>query len=83
MNELGQTSMIEHEALVAMAASKDFSKIILVGHHFENINVGEPFMKVANVELLKEMLRSNQISGASILIKGSRTNKLEQLVEVL
>jgi UDP-N-acetylmuramoyl-tripeptide--D-alanyl-D-alanine ligase len=83
MNELGETSMIEHEALVAMAASKDFSKIILVGHHFENINVGEPFMKVANVELLKEMLRSNQVSGASILIKGSRTNKLEQLVEVL
>lgn len=83
MNELGETSTVEHELLISLAASKDFKQVYLVGSHFENIQVESLFTKVTNVDLLKEMLKSNPITGASILIKGSRTNKLEQLLEVL
>jgi UDP-N-acetylmuramoyl-tripeptide--D-alanyl-D-alanine ligase len=83
MNELGETSMLEHEQLIALAASKDFTKVFLVGQHFETLNADALFTKIAHVDALKEMLKTHPISGASILIKGSRTNKLEQLLEVL
>lgn len=84
MLELGSNSAKAHQEIFDMTQNADFSQIILVGdnfaHYGNNINFIRHFQ---HTDDLIVWLKTQKILSACILIKGSRGNKLERIVEYL
>jgi len=81
MKEVGLTSGDEHQNLINEAIKLAPSQLFLVGESFENCERnGAVWIK--DVSNLKHLLADNPISDSLILIKGSRSNKLEELKSV-
>jgi len=80
MLELGDESEIEHTNMVKLLDELKL-KVILVGPEFAKCAANHS--SYLSVMELKEYLQQNSLSHYSILIKGSRGIKLEQLKEVL
>lgn len=78
MLEVGKNSEAEHRNILELAKQLGFTDIYLVGSEFKNVS--DAF---DDAEKLQEYLRTNKLAGKTILIKGSRKNKLEYLVDVL
>ncbi len=83
MNELGEASEIEHQNLVNNVTNKKFNRVFLVGKNFEKINTNAAIIKFESLESISDYLQKNEIKDADILIKGSRSNQLEKLVQYL
>ncbi|HAL64341.1 MAG: UDP-N-acetylmuramoyl-tripeptide--D-alanyl-D-alanine ligase [Bacteroidetes bacterium 38_7] len=83
MLELGIESLKEHQALVDKVASANVQKLFFVGKNFSNVALPSAAKYFENTSLLKDYLRENPLQQYFILIKGSRGNKLETLLDVL
>ncbi len=81
MGELGEESDMEHRQLVSYLESADYDEVWLVGDNFKDIEC--PFRKFHDVEEVKAAIREHCPEGRNILIKGSNSNKLFQLPELL
>ena len=81
MGELGTESDAEHRQLVADLEGSGFEEVWLVGDNFADIPCD--FRKFHDVEEVKAAIREKQPEGRYILIKGSNSNKLFQLPELL
>ena len=81
MGELGTESDAEHRQLVADLEGSGFEEVWLVGDNFADIPCD--FRKFHDVEEVKAAIREKQPEGRYILIKGSNSNKLSQLPELL
>ena len=81
MGELGEESEKEHRMLVDRLESSGYDEVWLVGDNFKDIAC--PFRKFHDVEEVKLALKENCPEGFYILIKGSNSNKLFQLPELL
>lgn len=81
MGELGEESDKEHRLLVERLESSGYDEIWLVGDNFSDIPC--PFRKFHDVEEVKTAIANNCPEGYYILIKGSNSNKLFQLPELL
>ncbi len=81
MGELGADSDAEHRQLVADLEASGFDEVWLVGDNFADIPCD--FRKFHDVEEVKTAIREQQPEGRYILIKGSNSNKLFQLPELL
>ena len=81
MGELGADSDAEHRQLVADLEASGFEEVWLVGDNFADIPCA--FRKFHDVEEVKIAIREQQPEGRYILIKGSNSNKLFQLPELL
>ena len=81
MGELGADSDAEHRQLVADLEASGFEEVWLVGDNFADIPCA--FRKFHDVEEVKTAIRKHQPEGRYILIKGSNSNKLFQLPELL
>ena len=81
MGELGAESDAEHRQLVADLEASGFEEVWLVGDNFADIPCD--FRKFHDVEEVKTAIREQQPEGRYILIKGSNSNKLFQLPELL
>ena len=81
MGELGTESDAEHRQLVADLEASGFEEVWLVGDNFADIPCA--FRKFHDVEEVKAAIREQQPKGHYILIKGSNSNKLFQLPELL
>lgn len=81
MLELGEYSEEEHQRIVKLALSLNFSKVIFVGCGFAN-HMGN-LEYFTNAKACTEFLRKKPITNATILVKGSRGVMLEQVLEVL
>ena len=81
MGELGAESDAEHRHLVADLEASGFDEVWLVGDNFADIPCD--FRKFHDVEEVKTAIREQQPEGRYILIKGSNSNKLFQLPELL
>ena len=81
MGELGTESDAEHRQLVADLEASGFEEVWLVGDNFADIPCD--FRKFHDVEEVKAAIREKQPEGRYILIKGSNSNKLSQLPELL
>lgn len=82
MKEVGDTSLIEHQNLVDAALELNPSAILLVGESFTECRLGEA-THFSNVDDLGNYLSENPITGALFLVKGSRSNQLEKLKEII
>ena len=83
MGELGDVVEEEHQKVVDMLTDTHFEEVWLVGEEFQNIPCN--FRKFKDVEEVKEAINANRqtLTGKYILIKGSNSNKLFQLPELL
>ena len=81
MLEVGELSAAEHEYAIQVATSLGMSELYLVGAEFKKVTKSFPTFNT--IEELKADLENRHLSGRTILIKGSRKNKLEELVGVL
>ena len=83
MKELGEDSEAEHQKVLALIQSLGFTKSYFVGTEFAKV-AGSEFSKCfENVESLAEYLTANPISDSTILIKGSNSTRLTQIVPSL
>jgi UDP-N-acetylmuramoyl-tripeptide--D-alanyl-D-alanine ligase len=81
MGELGADSESEHRKMVDYLKEAAYDEVWLVGDNFKDIDC--PFRKFHDVEEVKAAIKSNCPEGYYILIKGSNSNKLFQLPELL
>ena len=82
MKELGEVSQKEHENILSQIKSKNFERIVLVGKEYKAVAKDEVECFETSEEF-KQFLLANPIENATILIKGSRSTKMEILKDVL
>ena len=82
MKELGEDSIMEHKKILALIESLGFERVYLVGSEFTKSAAGA-YLCFENVEALKEYLATNPIKDYTILIKGSNSTRLTQIVPSL
>ncbi len=84
MKELGASGPLEHQVLIESLTGMRFEACYLVGEEFEEfVPDDERFNWFATSSALKDELAGKTISGALVLVKGSRANRLEEVVELL
>ena len=81
MFELGNDSLKEHQSIVDLATSLDFTHIYFVGQHFYKTNSELRIFK--DYDDLNSFIKNNPLKLQSILIKGSRGMRLERLLETI
>lgn len=81
MRELGEYSHTEHQNIVNMLLERKADQVLLVGDEYRETTA--PYPIFSNVDDLIEQLKAHPISGCTILIKGSRSNKLEKILPML
>lgn len=83
MHELGRDERKEHERLVEQLAECHLDRCLLVGPEFDGIALPHPMQQFADTEAVRAWLQSNPVGNATILVKGSNTNRLWTLEELL
>ena len=85
MGELGADSAAEHEKLVRRLLSTPGVEVFLVGEAFGDAvkTVGASCRVFDHSALLAEYIQSNPLEGCSILLKGSRSQKMELVLPAL
>ena len=81
MRELGEYSRLEHQNIVNMLLERKADKVLLVGEEFKETTA--PYPVYDHVEALCEALQKEPLNGYNILLKGSRSNKMEQVLPLL
>ena len=86
MLELGEDSAAEHKTVVQSALSRGFCKVFFVGKEFgavASVAEGSSAMFFKTSDELAEYLKANPVTGATVLIKGSRGTRMEKVLPVL
>ena len=82
MRELGDVSEEEHKRCLELMKSKNFEQIALVGKEYEALAGSDvPWFETSSG--LREYLLQHPCSDCLILIKGSRSTKMEIIEDVL
>lgn len=81
MKELGIDSIAEHQKIVNYIEDQAFKNVLLVGEEFNHTK--NNFHCFATLDELTEYLRKNPITDSYVLLKGSRSMKLEDCIELL
>ena len=80
MKELGNTSIEEHQQLIQLLQQSQWEQVVLVGGDFEHCQHDYLFFPTAADA--KVWLAAQNFKGRSILIKGSRGIKMEQVLDL-
>lgn len=83
MLELGSESAVEHQNIVSLIEEKGLKNVILIGRLFAASKAAAETQKFESTEKALHWLSKNPIKNSSILIKGSRGLKLEQILEAI
>lgn len=81
MKEMGDTATQEHNALVTLIQEYTWDSVLLVGNEFKQ--VPEHMLHFSTAQEAAAYIANNQPQGANILVKGSRSSKMEDIVAVL
>ncbi len=83
MRELGDASIEEHCKLVQALNNCHLEHCLLIGHEFDGITLGPNMTLMHSTEEAAEWLKKAKIQGKTILVKGSNSNKLWTLEQLL
>ena len=83
MLELGEKSGEEHTKVLDLLKTMKLENTILVGTIFQQVSAKSGFNVFQDMNKLSEFLKSEPISGKTILIKGSRGMGLEKIYNLL
>ena len=88
MAELGSATEVEHKALGAQAAKRGVKRLLVCGKYADLVveAFGSNGIAFSTQEELLEHLNSQQslqVLGDTILVKGSRSARMERVVELL
>lgn len=79
MMELGPESVQEHQAIVDLLQQYSWDQVVLVGGDFEKTQ--HPFLYLPDSLAAKEWLKTQHPVDAHILVKGSRSMRMERILE--
>ncbi|MGZ8559066.1 MAG: UDP-N-acetylmuramoyl-tripeptide--D-alanyl-D-alanine ligase [Chitinophagaceae bacterium] len=79
MAELGDESLPEHTAIVELIKQNNWKKVVLVGGDF--LKFDHPFLKFENSVQVKDWFRQQDFKHTHFLIKGSRSMKMEVILD--
>lgn len=82
MFELGEYSSAEHQAIINLLQEKNLNNVILVGKEFSSLT-NNPFTTFETTNDCLSHIKNTKIENATVLIKGSRSMKMESLQEAL
>ncbi len=83
MLELGAESKKEHKYIFELALKGNFEKVILSGNEYSEMPPEKNIMMFNNSDKLASYLDKNRITNKTILVKGSRGNRLEKIQNFL
>jgi UDP-N-acetylmuramoyl-tripeptide--D-alanyl-D-alanine ligase len=83
MLELGDKSDEEHSKLLKVLQSHKVESVLLVGTLFRKVSSATGFKTFPDVNALMDFLKSQPVTGKTILIKGSRGIGLEKIYSML
>ena len=81
MRELGEYSHLEHQNVVNMLAERKAESVFLVGEEY--LQTTSPYPVFENVEQLHQHFEEHPLKGKHILLKGSRSTRMEKLLDIL
>ena len=81
MRELGDYTHLEHQNLVNMLAERKADLVYLVGEEYRQTT--SPYPIFDRVEELRAYLEQHPLRDRKILLKGSRSTKMETLLDIL
>jgi UDP-N-acetylmuramoyl-tripeptide--D-alanyl-D-alanine ligase len=79
MAELGKDSLQEHQAIIDLIKKTPSLTAILVGGDFQKLR--HPFIQFSNAEEVKGWLKEKKLEDTYILVKGSRSMRMERALE--
>jgi len=79
MAELGEESLQEHSAIVALIKEHQWLAVALVGAGFEAVQ--HPYQQFKRVEDLLDWVKKQEFPPSSLLIKGSRSMAMEKVLD--
>ena len=82
MRELGAYSQEEHERIINRLLASDLESILLIGEEFGHVNDAR-VRQFQDSDNCRKALETDPLQGYCILIKGSRSNQLEKLIDLL
>jgi len=83
MHELGSAERSEHERLISLLADCGLEQVLLVGPEWESLPHPDHMLLFPDTDAVRNHLRQHPVNGATLLIKGSNTNRLWTLEEEL
>ena len=83
MRELGNASREEHKRLVARLETMGLVRALLIGHEFDEVDLPAGFELYSTTAEAAEALRAKPIELCTVLVKGSNSNRLWTLEELL
>jgi UDP-N-acetylmuramoyl-tripeptide--D-alanyl-D-alanine ligase len=81
MAELGEESYQEHQQIIDLIESFTWQAVVLVGKEFEKTN--HPFIQFNTSEDAGKWLKEYDPQHSAILIKGSRSSKMEKVMDAI
>ena len=81
MAELGQDSLKEHKEIIDLIKRSSWKNVLLVGGDFTK--QPHSFLQFDNAEEAGHWLKQNKIEESYLLIKGSRSGKMEKVLDYL
>lgn len=79
MMELGQESLTEHQALIDLINNYSWKNVILVGGDFKNVS--HRFIYLNSSLEAAQWLQDQKFKNTNILVKGSRSTRMEKVLE--
>ena len=79
MAELGTESLAEHQGIVDLIGQYPWKEVVLVGGDFQKLT--HPYKKFDNSRQAGEWFKQSRTHNAYILIKGSRSTKMEEVLQ--
>jgi UDP-N-acetylmuramoyl-tripeptide--D-alanyl-D-alanine ligase len=83
MREVGDASPHEHERLVDYLKQKGVNDVIFIGKAFEQSAKRAGYKYTETINQLKELLLTEPLNGFFVFVKGSRSNRLEEVLTLL
>jgi UDP-N-acetylmuramoyl-tripeptide--D-alanyl-D-alanine ligase len=83
MLELGESSTREHQSVIDLLREHAIRSVICIGANFEIPAKSADYSWYPDVASLQKALKDSPIRGSFVLIKGSRGNRLEKIVDLL